>query len=95
VLLYPYFVLNKKPKRHDVALSILIVAVVFTVAHFGYNFSPFQVKYDSYQLVTALFLGAFEGYVFYKTKNIVGSIFIHNISNLMLTAFPILIGVIF
>ena len=66
-------------------LIIVLSAVIFSVAHLSYTFSPFSVLYDSYQLLTALVLGGFQAYVFIKTRNLWGSIWIHNIANVTMS----------
>lgn len=95
LVMYPLMILGKALTKKHVMIGLVLVSIIFSVAHFGYRFSPFQIRFDSYQLMTAFILGIVEGYVFLKTKNLLGPILIHNISNLMLTAFPILIGLIF
>lgn len=89
------FLMNYHLSTKRLYLSIILASIIFSFAHLGYDFSPFAIRYDIYQLVTALCLGAVEGYVYLKSRNLLGSILIHNISNLILSAFPLLIGYIF
>ena len=95
LLLSVAFTSNQEIKKTRVIGAIVIIAIIFSLAHFSYQFNPFKISFDSYQLFTAFTLGVFEGYIFYKTKNIISSILIHNISNLFLTFFPILISIVF
>jgi membrane protease YdiL (CAAX protease family) len=95
LLVYSYMMMNKSLLRKHMILSILLSSIIFSIAHFGYQFTPFNITYDAYQLVTAFLLGSVEGYVFLRTKNLCGPILIHNASNLMLSVFPLMIGLIF
>ena len=95
LLVYSYMMMNKTLLRKHMILSILLSSIIFSIAHFGYQFTPFNITYDAYQLVTAFLLGSVEGYVFLRTKNLLGPILIHNASNLMLSVFPLMIGLIF
>ena len=81
-------------KKHR-DLIILLSATIFAIAHFSYAFEPFTILYDSYQLFTAFVLGGFQAYVFIKTRNLWGSIWIHNIANVMMSGIVLLISRIF
>lgn len=95
LLLNGYFLFNKKDSKSKVFGSLLFISMIFSIAHISYRFNPFSIAYDSYQLFTAFAIGMIEGYAFYKSRNIIVPIMIHNISNLMLTFAPLLIGYLF
>jgi membrane protease YdiL (CAAX protease family) len=95
LLLNGYFIYGKKVSKNKVFGSLILISLIFSIAHVSYRFNPFSITYDSYQLFTALILGMIEGYAFYKSRNIIVPILIHNISNLMLTFAPLLIGYLF
>ncbi|AUD65908.1 hypothetical protein BK011_09505 [Tenericutes bacterium MZ-XQ] len=95
LLLNGYFIYGKKVSKRKVFGSLILISLIFSAAHVSYRFHPFSMTYDSYQLFTALILGMIEGYAFYKSRNIIIPILIHNISNLMLTFAPLLIGYLF
>lgn len=86
---------DTKIERKYRDLIILLSATIFAVAHFSYSFEPFTILYDSYQLLTAFVLGGFQAVVFIKTRNLWGSIWVHNIANVMLSGMVLLISNLF
>jgi membrane protease YdiL (CAAX protease family) len=74
---------NEEVKKEKMLFIILISAFIFSLAHVNILFDPFRITYDIYQLVTAFIMGSIEAYVFIKTRNLWGSILIHNIWNIM------------
>ena len=74
---------NQPISKKMMIVVIIISSVIFSFAHVNWNFQPFSITYDPYQLLTALLLGSFEAYVFVKTRNIWGSILIHNAYNFL------------
>lgn len=86
---------NKSISTKHENLIILLSATIFAIAHVSYAFDPFTIFYDSYQLLTAFVLGGFQAFVFIKTRNLWGSIWIHNIANVTMTLFVLLIASIF
>lgn len=95
LLLNGYFLFNKKQSKSKVFGSLLLISMIFSIAHISYRFNPFSITYDSYQLFTALVIGMIEGYAFYKSRNIIVPIMIHNIANLFMTFAPLLVGHLF
>lgn len=62
---------NELEKRYGKIISILISLSLFTIIH------------QPNQMITALFIGAFLSYSMLKSKNIVNSIILHSVSNIM------------
>lgn len=83
------------PSTNQVRVSVLLSAVIFSLAHISYGFNPFQITFDSYQLLAALVLGGFQAWVFVKTRNLWGSIWIHNLANVIMSVFVWMIAIVF
>lgn len=86
---------RENPSDKHIWRVILLSAVIFSIAHLSYGFSPFRVTFDSYQLLTALVLGGFQAWVFVKTRNLWGSIWIHNLANVTMSVFVWVIAIVF
>jgi membrane protease YdiL (CAAX protease family) len=74
---------NEQVTKKKMLIIILVSASIFSLAHVNILFDSFRITYDIYQLVTAFIMGSIEAYVFIKTRNLWGSILIHNIWNIM------------
>ncbi len=74
---------NQKISSSKTIILALISAFIFMVAHLSYTFETFKIYYDSYQLLTSFVLGFVQAFVFLKTRNLWGSIIIHNSSNVL------------
>ena len=62
----------------------IITAVLFAIAHIGFNFFPFQIYYiDATQQVLAFSLGLFYGYMFDKTGSLLGPVLVHAASDFL------------
>lgn len=59
-------------KRYSVLKSILFSSFLFGIVHL-----------NPWQFISAMILGSFSGWVYYKTRNLTYSIFIHFINNLV------------
>lgn len=61
-----------------------ISAILFSFAHFGINFFPFEIyHFNIVQFVTCLGLGLFYAIVYHNTKSIIYPIIIHSISDVI------------
>lgn len=65
------------------SVSNIIAAIVFVVAHIGFQFSPFSFSYDPVQLVYAFVLGMIYGDCYEKTKSVYYPMLLHSISNVI------------
>lgn len=62
----------------------IISAVLFALAHIGFNFYPLEVyHFNIVQIITALGLGLLYAIVFHQTKSIYYPMIIHSISDLI------------
>jgi len=59
-------------RKHSPIKSILISSILFGVVHL-----------NPWQFISALILGAFSGWVYYRTRKLILSILIHSVNNLI------------
>lgn len=89
------FLLSDPNKKINFFFVSIMSAIIFAFAHLGWNFNPFEVYYDSYQLLTALLLGFVEAALFYKTRNLIYPILLHASWNLFSIVITYLIIILF
>ena len=66
----------------EIPSSGVIAAILFTLAHIGFTFSPFAITHFSlFQLVGAFVLGLFFASVFHRTGSLLGPIIMHGYGN--------------
>ncbi len=71
----------------EITYAGIISAVLFALAHIGFNFYPFEIyHFDLVQLITALGFGLLYAIVFHQTKSIYYPMIIHSISDV----FPVI-----
>ncbi|WP_410769481.1 CPBP family intramembrane glutamic endopeptidase [Fontibacillus sp. BL9] len=75
-------------------LSILVIAAsafIFMIAHINFSLFPFRIThFDILQQLTCLASGLCYGYLFIKTKSIVGCMIAHNLLNGIITLLQLL-----
>ncbi len=76
-------------------LSVVIAAVMFSLAHINWTVSPFQLHYDVLQLLYALAMGIIQGWAYVKTGSVVYPMMMHGISNVLVTVISIVMPVLF
>lgn len=68
----------------EITSAGIIAAVLFALAHIGFNFYPFEVyQFNIVQVVTALGFGLLYAIVFHQTKSIYYPMIIHSISDVI------------
>lgn len=68
----------------EITYAGIIAAVLFALAHIGFNFYPFEVyQFSIVQVVTALGFGLLYAIVFHQTKSIYYPMIIHSISDVI------------
>ncbi|WP_410511507.1 CPBP family intramembrane metalloprotease [Paenibacillus sp. BR2-3] len=78
------------------SLVILASTAIFMIAHINFSLSPFQIiYYNILQQLTCLVSGLFYGYLFLKTKSIVGCMIAHNLLNGVVVIFQLLFVIVF
>ncbi len=76
-------------------LTVLISAVLFSVAHINWTLNPFSIHLNWLQLLYALALGILQGWVYVKTGSVVYSMVIHGASNVLVVGYSIVLPMIF
>ncbi|MFO7864137.1 MAG: CPBP family intramembrane glutamic endopeptidase [Salinivirgaceae bacterium] len=68
----------------EITYAGIIAAVLFALAHIGFNFYPFEIYHFSVvQVVTSLGFGLLYAIVFHQTKSIYYPMIIHSISDVI------------
>ena len=69
----------------EITLETIIAAVLFAVAHIGWEINPFSVVHLSiHQLVLSFVFGIFYGVAYQKSKSIIYPMVMHGISNFVI-----------
>lgn len=76
-------VFKKRILKNKLSLNNLLIAMIFGLAHIGIYFSPFELRFDIFQLFYAFGLGLIYGDCYEKTGSVVYPMMIHSISNLI------------
>ena len=83
-------IFNKK-----VSSANIIAAIIFGLAHVGFSFTPFEIRYSLYQVIMAIVLGLFYGDCYEKTKSIYYPMMMHSISNIIMVGLSIVATIFF
>ncbi|GAB6090740.1 hypothetical protein JCM12856_23330 [Spirochaeta dissipatitropha] len=70
--------------RGRVSYANLIAAVIFALAHVGFSFNPFTLRYHPYQLLMSFVLGLFYGDCYEKSGSVIYPMAMHSISNVIM-----------
>jgi membrane protease YdiL (CAAX protease family) len=79
----------------SVPLSVIIAAVMFSLAHINWTVNPFRLQYDILQLLYALAMGIIQGWAYVKTRSVVYPMMMHGISNVLVTSISIVMPILF
>ena len=83
-------IFNKKASSANI-----IAAVIFGLAHVGFSFTPFEIRYSLYQVIMAIVLGLFYGDCYEKTKSMYYPMMMHSISNIIMVGLSIIATLLF
>jgi len=72
----------------------IIASVIFALAHVRFEFLPFSLSYDPFQLVYAAALGLAYGVCYERSKSMVYPMIMHSMSNVVAVGVSILAGFI-
>ena len=72
----------------------IIAAIIFALAHVRFEFFPFSLSYDPFQLVYAAALGLAYGICYERSKSIIYPMIMHSMSNVAAVGVSILAGFI-
>jgi membrane protease YdiL (CAAX protease family) len=79
-------------KSFTISVAGILSAVVFAIAHIGFELFPFQITFfDPMQMIIAFGLGIFYAVLLEKTGSLLGPIIAHNIADGWLSILYILI----
>lgn len=80
-------------RKFEVSAAGLLAAIIFALAHIGFDLMPFQITYvNTMQLVFAFGLGIFYAVMFDKTGSLLGPILAHGASDGLLTVIYLVIN---
>ncbi|MBW6463549.1 MAG: CPBP family intramembrane metalloprotease [Firmicutes bacterium] len=68
----------------------IIAAVVFGLAHVGFSFAPFELRYSAFQVIYSIVLGLFYGDCFEKTGSVYYPMMMHSITNVVMVGIIII-----
>lgn len=80
--------------KEKASIANIIAAVIFGLAHVGFSFSPFEVRYSLFQVVYAIVLGFFYGDCYEKTQSLFYPMIMHSFSNVMMVGLTILLSIL-
>lgn len=83
---------KKRIFKNKLSVSNLMIAVIFGLAHVGIYFSPFELRYNLFQLFYAFGLGLIYGDCYEKTGSVVYPMIIHSISNVIAVGVTMLLS---
>jgi len=84
----------KKPDRMSNIIAISAATLIFMLAHINFNLNPFQIThFNALQQITCLIFGVFFGYLFVKTKSVVGPMLAHSVLNAAITVVALIMYV--
>lgn len=74
---------RSKSFKWGITIETIIAAVLFSLAHIQWSFSPFVINMNFYQLIYSFILGIAYGLVYQKSDSIIYPILMHSISNVL------------
>ncbi len=84
------FVLKGRFLKWNVSSANIIAAVIFGLAHVGFSFVPFELRYDLFQVIMAFVLGLFYGDCYEKTNSMYYPMIMHSMSNVIMVGITII-----
>jgi len=85
-----YFI-GKRVFKGKLSVSNIIIAVIFGLAHVGFSFSPFELRYSAFQVIYAFALGLLYGDCIERTKSVIYPMMLHSISNVIAVGVTVLV----
>lgn len=85
----------KSEKKSNI-FAVIAATFIFMLAHINFNLNPFEITYiNPLQQITSLITGIFFGYLFIKTKSILGPMIAHNAINGVITIIGLIMFFVF
>ncbi len=88
------FILLVSDKRISKHLSYanLFAAIVFGIAHISITFAPFNMSFDTSQVLLAIGLGLIYGDCYEKSRSVVYPMMMHSFSNILMVGVTIILS---
>lgn len=77
------------------SVANIIAAVIFGLAHVGFLFAPFEVRYNLFQVILSITLGFFYGDCYEKSGSMYYPMLMHSISNIVMVGLTVTASFIF
>ncbi len=85
-----------KPERKSNIIAVAAATLIFMLAHINFNLNPFRITHVYLpQQITCLIFGVFFGYLFTKTKSVIGPVLAHNALNGVITIVSLIMYFVF
>lgn len=69
-----------------VSIASIIAAIIFGLAHMSFSLFPFQISFDTFQIIYAIVLGIIYGDCYEKTGSIFYPMIMHSFTNVLMVA---------
>jgi len=86
---------RRKSFKWGITIETIIAAVLFSLAHIQWSFSPFVINMNFYQLTYSFVLGIAYGLVYQKSNSIIYPIIMHSLSNVVYVGIRYILTIIF
>ena len=94
-----FITVNKKiagVSSFDVSLETVIVAVLFAIAHIGWEINPFSITHlYVHQLILSFVFGIFYGVAYQKSKSVIYPMIMHSMSNVVIVGARYVLSIFF
>ncbi|QHQ63387.1 CPBP family intramembrane metalloprotease [Anaerocolumna sedimenticola] len=85
-----------KSEQKSQIIAISASTLIFMLAHINFNLNPFKITYfNLLQQITCFIFGTFFGWLFIKSKSVLGPMFAHNLLNGIITIVGFIMYIIF
>lgn len=72
----------------------IIAAVIFGLAHVGFSFAPFELRFSIPQVALSIALGLFYGDCYEKTGSVIYPMIMHSYTNILMVGTTILLSMV-
>ena len=94
-----FITINKKisgVSSFDVTLETFIVALLFAIAHIGWEINPFSITHlYVHQLILSFAFGIFYGVAYQKSKSVIYPMIMHSMSNVVIVGARYILSIFF
>ncbi len=87
-------VIKGKIFKGKLSIANLVAAIIFGLAHVGFSFSPFQIRYSLFQVIYAIILGIFYGDCYEKTNSVFYPMIMHSFTNVLMVGITVILSFI-